>query len=404
MPMGREIRIVRQDSATSRQVVIVWLVALAIVGLSLLVHLAAPSSIHLSEQVWSERVAFHHSLLPFQVRPLTNGILDAGHDLLGLPYKTTFFTLQFLLYLVCLPVFWYYLRTLEFSPAYSLSGMVIFGLMLPLFLAHFDPIYTWSDFWVYLGLPLSFAALIRRRYVLSLLAMALAIVTRETSLLFVPVWFVFAYSANGHKWLWAAVLAALPVIFATAIRMTSVHAVSVIPTWDFDFNFATGLRASDSLFSTLVSLGFIWVVGLSQTARRTGNPTRHYDLIRAAALFTTAGTVISTLLLTYARETRLFVPPVIFLIPLVLVYAKDHSIEVGRLWERTSATVAIPAAIVLLAVCILAAKLAFPTFEYRPWHDGNWVYLGLHLALVIVFLLIEFAGGRRVAVSQQGKN
>ena len=389
---------------TGRQFGVVLLISFAIVGLSLLVHFAAPSSIHLSEQVWSQRVAFHHTLLPFQVRPLTNGILDAGHDLFGFSYKTIFFTLQFFLYLVCLPAFWYYLRTLRFSHAYSLAGMLIFGLTLPLFLANFEPIHTWSDFWVYIGLPLSFAALIRRRYTVSLLAMTLALVARETTLLFVPVWFAFMYTANGRRWLIAAIIAGIPILAATVIRLLNIDTVTVIPTWDFDFNFANGLRASDALFSTFVSLGFVWVVGLRQAFQRSDISIYNYDLIRAAALFTSAGTLVSTLLLTYARETRLFVPPIIFLIPLVLVYVREHSTEIRWLLKRTSAGIAVLSGIALLALCILAAKLAFPVFEFRPWHDGNWAYLGLHLALIIVFLLVEFRKRTRPVAVQQGKN
>jgi hypothetical protein len=43
----------------------------------------------------------------------------------------------------------------------------------------------------------------------------------------------------------------------------------------------------------------------------------------------------------------------------------------------------------LLAFSILIAKSFFPEFEYRPWHDGNWTYMGLHISLTIIFLIVE---------------
>ena len=170
------------------------------------------------------------------------------------------------------------------------------------------------------------------------------------------------------------------------------------------FNFDGFLRGSDTIFSLIVSLGFVWVVGLWQALHKTRQRVRFYDVIRFGAAFTTAGFVSSALLMARARETRLFVPPVILLLPLVLVYIQDRAENIKTILRNLPKWATAIGGLALLAVCIWIAKLAFPRFEYRLWHDGNWTYLGLHLALVIVFLLVEFADRKQIAIAQQGKN
>jgi hypothetical protein len=312
--------------------------------------------------------------------------------------------LQFTLYLLCGPAFWFFLRTLGFRLSYALAGMIMYLLTMPLFMAHFEPVHTGSDFWVYLLVPLSIAMAIRKQYTVAVITVILALMARETTLLFLPVWFLFVYIDRDRKFPLAAVLTVLSVGLFVGIRLWLFGRITVPPENGPGFNFENYLRGSDTLFSLLVSLGFVWVVGLWQALYRSDRITPFYNVVRFGAVFTAAGFVSATLLMARARETRLFAPPAIFLLPLVLVYIQDRTERIRALLRLLPNWGNALAGGVLLTLCVWGAKLAFPKFEYRLWRDGNWAYLGLHIALTIVFLLVELGVRWPVTPAQQGKN
>ncbi len=384
-------REISANRASRQQIVIVWIVALVLTVLSLTSHLTAGSTLHQDKEMWQYKVSVHQRVHAFQVRPLTTSIVVALHDHAGVPFRTGFMVLQFMLFLLCGPVFWYFLRILGFSPAYSLAGMIIYLLTLPLFLAHFEPVHTWSDFWVYLFVPLSFTMAMRRRYVVALITIVLALMARETTFLFLPVWFLFIYAGRDRRYTLAAGLTLLAAALFVGARLWFFGRITAPPEADFQFNFENYLRGSDTIFSLIVSLGFVWVVGLWQVFHRARLPIRFYNLIRFGAIFTAAGFVSSTILMARARETRLFVPPVIFLLPLILVYVQERAARIKSILRRLPAWTTALGGVALLALGIWAAKLAFPKFEYRLWPDGNWTYLGLHLALIALFLIVELS-------------
>jgi hypothetical protein len=97
--------------------------------------------------------------------------------------------------------------------------------------------------------------------------------------------------------------------------------------------------------------------------------------------------VVTTLTLGLARETRLFFPLFIFLIPLTL-----------WLWEHTATYLrtfytrwfGIPAAAIFVVSTwggISLARTLFPTFDFRAWPEFAQVYLGLHLGIAVSILI-----------------
>ena len=152
----------------------VWLVAFLLTLLTITVHVVSPSTWRFSDQRWEEILRLRQESPIFGVRPITAICVKVISGVTGLSVKSAFFTLQFLLYFLTGPAFYYYLRRLRFDNRYALGGMIVFLSSLPLFMAHFEPIFTWSDFWIYLLVPLSFAPACERRYGLSVACMAIA--------------------------------------------------------------------------------------------------------------------------------------------------------------------------------------------------------------------------------------
>jgi len=382
------------ESTTKRSWMIVWLAALGLTVLSLVTHITSPSSIRLSEQDWQDRVAFHNSEPAFVARPFTNGIVAFAHDRLGLSVKTSFFGLQFLLMFISIPAFYHYLSRLGFDFGACIKGVFIYGLSLPVFLAHFDPVFTWSDFWVYAAVPLAFSFTLDGRSFLATLAMAVALLARETTLIFLPVWFLFIYRRDDRSLRKAILMSGAVVLVFAIYRYFNGAGNFAQPQYNLDFNFAYAMRTSDTIFSLLVSLGFLWVVGMWQASQKQENPFRYYNLIRFGAVFTVVGFVSSTLVMTFARESRIFFPPFVFLIPLALIWLDSRKESLRKLWDSVRPVPPALALVILIGISIGLSMLLFPHSEFRHWKAGNRTWLGLHIAAVIVFLAVQWRSRR----------
>jgi hypothetical protein len=365
--------------------------AVALTGLSYLAHATSPSLLHLDEAWWAKTVDDHATRPVFKVRPFTTAIVQTLHDEFGVGYRTGWFSLQFTLMFMSCWVFYLYLTSLGFSKKASLSGELLFGLSPPVFMAHFEPMYTWSDFWVYLLVPLSILLLHKRQLPLATIAFGLALAAREVTILFLPVWSALAYRQEksvGNTFMWSAVT----ILLFVSIRMWMTGAFRSPAELQLGFNFEHALRGWTTLFSVWLACGAFWIIGLYYATIRLRSG--HRDPFAWGAWLVSAGYVSSTLLLARAFETRLMFPPAILLIPLVLWWVTQRKDVIATIrthlrrwkWQLLLLGLAI--------VGILIIRFAFPTFENRRWKDGNWLLAGLHLAGALFFLLVEYRARR----------
>ncbi|MBD3332214.1 hypothetical protein GF356_05145, partial [candidate division GN15 bacterium] len=214
--------------------------------------MTSPSTWHHSEESWAGRVEKHETSPIFSKRPLTTGSVNLLHDVLGFSYREAFFVLQFLLMAMALMCFYHWLSVVGFGRREALTGMIVFGLSHSVFLAHFEPVFIWSDFWVYALVPLSLAASLKRSHTIAIGTMALALIARETSVLFVPL-MVWALRLGGSRY-WRALLSAAAVItLFIAERLYLQPELSAAPDFKLAFNFANPLRTSDTIYSFIVS-------------------------------------------------------------------------------------------------------------------------------------------------------
>jgi len=367
----------------------IWIIALILTGLTVLVHISSPSTIHQSEGQWIENINLHITQDVFRVRPLTTNIVRFLATHIGLTYRSAFFGLQFLLFFLLCPALYFYFNQLGYNHRFSAIGMIIFALSLPVFLAHFEPIFTWSDFWLYLMVPLSLGLAIRHKFILAALAMACALVARETAAFFIPILCAIIYRQKNGGPGESILVCLLTLALFLGGRILLVGFYFPHPEYGYQFNFDGALRTSDSIFSFIVSLGFIWVIGFYQLFQKPEVNFRYANLIRFGAVLTAIGCILSTYFYGHFRESRLFLPPAIFLVPLVLSYLNIRGSHIKELFRRYNKWINSVILITLLAISILIARLLFPKFEYRAWHDGNWIYMGIHISLMIIFLIVE---------------
>ncbi len=376
----------------------VWLITILLTALSLIVHIKNPSTLHFSNDLVEQIVHGRMVNSVFKMRPLTNYTTLLLVNNTPLDWRASFFSLQFFLFFLTGPAFYFYLRHLFFSHKLSVIGMIIFMLSLPVFLAHFEPIHTWDDFWVYLFIPLSFGFVIKQRFIVSIVTMAIALLARETSFLFLPVLALIIYENRKGELLKVLFVPTLSFVVYYIIKLLWVGGGTASPDFTLYFNFDGWIRSRDTIFSFVVSLGFLWVVGLKEIISPSNRQYKYAKTVRYGSFFLLAGFLSSTILFGRIRETRLFMPIAILFIPLALVYmqANKNRFKGFILKYLTKVWVRIGCATLLLALSIGTSKLLFPSFEYRRWEDGNVVYMGIHIAIVLCFSTYELLGKRRV--------
>jgi len=378
-----------------RQSIAVWSLAALFCLLSLVAHLTAPSSARESEIDWQERLEYHETVPVFAARPFTNDALGLLHEHLGFPVRESFFAVQFLLLFLTGPVLYRYLVRLGFSHGYGTGGMAAFYLSLPIFMAFFAPNSTWSDTWMYLFTTAAFLFTLRRQLIPAALLMAAAIMARETSVLLLPFWVMLAAESRSRPWTRVLPYAFSAVILAVLARTLLIDVPLGDPGWEFHhrlgllaYNFDGFARSRDTLFSLFTAFGAFWVVAPYQALRGKSEGLIGVRAIRLGTLWLLPAFTVITVVLMYARETRLFFPPFIFVIPMVLAFIREHRDAIERLRIGPWPAVNVLLLVGLIAACIAIATALLPSFEYRDWQDGNRVLFGLDLALLVLFVII----------------
>ena len=377
-----------------REWYIVWVLALILVLISLSFHYFAPSTMNQSYEQWTKRLELHRDWTPFKIRPLTTNILTFCYDNFQIPYKISFFVLHYMLHLLMILIFYKYLRILNFNHYYSLIGISLFGFSVPVILAHFAPIYTWSDFWMYLFIPYGFIYLFEKRYQLSVFFMSVSLLARETTIIFILIWSVIFLNEQGQKYFRLLKYLSLTALIFLVFRIIFTGTETGWAENRFNcfyFNFDNYQRIIDTLFSAIISFGFMWFTGIYQIFQKNRYDIKYYNMLRWGGLFTIIIFTTSTLTITLARETRLFFPPFMFIIPLTLIFIKDHSQLIKEILSDKKFIllnlISIP---IFIGISIFITFSIFPNFEFRAWKDGNHVFLIINLTIFFysVFLVL----------------
>lgn len=365
--------------------------------LSIGAHYIGPSTMHMSEEIRKATVDYHIEHEIFDKRPFTTNIIVFLVEKIGFSYQVAFYLLQFTLFFFAGPAIYFYLKNLKLEHTFALAGMLIFLLSMPVFMAHFEPVHTWDDFWVYIFVPLGLGLALQGKVVLPAISIVVALLSRETTFLFLPIMSIVVYkSAQKSKLLNAFLFTVLTIIVYGFSRFALYGTETASPIDSLAFNFAGSARTSDTVFSFLVSQGFLWVIGIWQIFKKAAYV--NYDLVRWGAVITVSGFISSTLLYGHARESRLFMPAAVFLIPLTLWYFQCNwpdLVSFIKLNARSKRVLGL----MLLLFLILAVNLFFPSFEYVSSPHPYRLYLACHLWVVIVVVIFElWKSGKRPTI------
>jgi hypothetical protein len=377
------------SSFLSRYSPLITVVALTVI--SILLHrqwcgtpMASP------ESRWQEIFAYHQTFYPFSIRVFTTWIVTGLHQITGLPLRESFFTFQYCLMAIVALLFHRFLLSLSFVRRMANFGMILFLTAFPILFAYSEPVFTWDDGWTYLFLLLTVMAARNHRFVLAAIWFTLGCVAREQMLLYLPV-FAYGVFVWGKESSLTRKLATimLPVVlyfiyFAATYQSPDSQRYQLL-----QYNFETFPRATNSLYSIFIAFGAIWIAWLFALRRKTAQNLDAADLsVRRFLVFCSVSSVIPTVIvgltLTYARETRIFFPPFLFIIPLALIWIESRWRDLTLQYRKWL----IGATLLAMVMAVLLAKFWNPDLDYRncPEFCLNW--LGIHVGLTVGVLLL----------------
>jgi len=357
-----------------------------------------------TDEIWENRLLYHTDIFPPSIRPLTSALIELGRDWFGLSVVDAFSLLHFTLYFFIGLAFYRYLRALDFSIHFSLAGMIVLAGSYPMLFAHFQPVYTWDDFWQYLAMILSLLYILRERPLLASVFFAFGLIAREVLVLLYPAYLYALLSRFNWKSRNVLIGALLPLVCFGIYYWLNYQPLHPARFSNFEKNFQNFPWAANSVFSLIISFGVVWVtslVALISDGRKLFADSKQSFLV-VGALYFVPVTVLTTLTMTLARETRIFFPPFIFLIPLSLYFISANMNLLKKFYTRLYGIPGIVLAIAAIWFGQAMAVILFPEFDFRAGRRLSQMYFGLHLAAIILFIapLIEKAVSNSVRLQR----
>lgn len=374
----------------------VALLTVSLLAASAYLHIYAFwSPMVLSQEIWQKKIDLHLSWHPFAIRYFQNYTTLFLHNWIGLPLRESFFTIQFSLASILALVFYRYLRQMNFDRLWSNLGVALLLTAYPMLGAHFAPTHTWDDFWSYLFLTISLLSLLKGRWIWTALFFTLGCFAREQILLFYPILLYYAWQQRRQ--------ANVTLLSASLLMPLMIYCVFRILVWeDIDptrwqyasFNFGDEKHTTDTVVSTILAYGFMWLTALVGFIQVWHSKNRWLpELVRFGALSVLPLTVAAAICLGLARETRLFFPAFVIVIPLSLTALRSAMCYVDKNW---GAFTWILAPVILSTLAVLGVQLSevlFADFDYAANSDLRRPLAGIQLGLMTFILLGYGAAG-----------
>ncbi len=376
---------------SSREYAAAGIVIAALLALSIGEQFATDSMFNATDADWKFRLNIHASYYPFSARVFTTYPVIWLGDLLGGRYEFAFACLQFSLLALTGFLFYRYLRLLRLSNGFALAGVVAFFGAYPVMAAFHLGVETWDDFWQYGALILSFSLLLEKKFLWSAAAFAFGIAAREATVLFFPVWVIAFIQADGRRTNPRNLLALFPILIAFLFWYFPEKEPAATTISSIAENFRDSKWTLNSLYSLVMGQGLLWLlipsalwaylkgrIPLAPEERFLGWGTIVALPVVTAVVLTNA----------FARETRLFLPPVVLSLPLVLKLIASRWTDF-RDWLKPWYLLvgAGLAATGLYAVGLLASAW-FPSFDYRSDHQFARMMFTIHVTTGLLGLVL----------------
>lgn len=332
-----------------------WPTGLLLTLLSLGIHFAPPlnSQLSMSNERWNPQghllsddyiaynIEVHRSMEPaFVRRPL----MTWGIDLLercGFSAGWAFTIGGFTLFLLAGVLLRRNAAAMGLGDRDGWSAQVAFHLLPTVLMAYFAPIYTYDEPLQYVFLLLALGAYANKRHAWSVVWFSGAMLARESSVLLFPslLWYAWNQAVQGgtgsrRSFLARAVVLVLPLLVYATFLLYYLPAAGIVDRSRedlggrfsfFDCNFGDGDMAGESLCFAFLAVG-LPVFLIARYALSTACSADNRRWVKAFLIGLVLNTAV-VLVATKAREARLFVLPLMLVLPLL---GRAWSVEVER--------------------------------------------------------------------------
>lgn len=323
----------------------------------------------------------------FGRRPLMVNLMSRTHSITQLPYPLIFIFYQFCAYLgIC-----YLLRKTSeyFDRTISWAAAVLpFALLFPnifLFTAH---AHTYNDLFQYIALLALINCLLRSKLILSGFFFFIAIVIRETSILFLPFFAAFLFFEKEIGVFRAILYPVLLVLsaIATVVFLTDSQliqdslVINATHRWsNWQVNFSDVKATSETLWLTiLICAPSAWICYSFQN-RLVKNKLAFQMILWwiVTLLFNTILVYVSA----YAREARLLFLPNLIVLPVLATY-----------WQELITRIRLADLMTVRTFGVILFAAAFAQITYIPSVGGTGYVYRLYLLLWTLFATVLVVG------------
>ncbi|MGE0560231.1 MAG: hypothetical protein AB7O47_00305 [Flavobacteriales bacterium] len=165
-------------------------------------------------------VDYHQQLLEFKKRPVAVFLMEKFSKIFNVRISLAYVYVNFFFFFLGGLLIYYLARLYQYQNKEALLGIVFYFFSFSILLAYFIPIATFDEPVQYFFILLAFIALQKQKYVMFVIMLTLAAITRETSLLLLPVMVLFFMRldikkmfSNKIQLVKVAIYSGLPVLF-----------------------------------------------------------------------------------------------------------------------------------------------------------------------------------------------
>lgn len=308
---------------------------LAILGIHMLPNMDSmlnENNTQISHVFLKSQIDYHKEIAPFARRPLTTLLIEGSSQAFGIRAGHAFILVNFLLLLVSGVLVHQLSKSLRATKKQALLNMLVYFSSFSVLFAFFPPVFTYDEPLQYCFILGALIAFVQRKWLWYIVLFALALVTRETSMLLLPgfIFFISRMDFQNEKlsakayWRILMIVVSPLLIYsifigiyiqqnqlleATQTEMASRYSC-------FLENFESTKNTIESFTSFFLSLGpFLYFALL---ALKKSNISAFDKRFLNAFLVTVAINTPIVILTSFARESRLFALPLVFLWPMFM--------------------------------------------------------------------------------------
>ena len=216
-----------------------------------------------TDSQWDVVLTLHQNVTPFNLRPLTTLIVSFLYTNFSISIGTAFIIQQYSILFIFFVSFSYYLKGLGFTKKNILIGLWILGFSYPILCLHFIPNFTWDDIWLYISLVWVLHFFVKEKYLISAVFLTFGALNREVIFIILPLLYL-SRNKDNHKYS-QMTLYIVPITLYLLYRLLAAPEIFPGRFSHFIDNFANLDKARQSIYSLIISFGYLWALFIFST-------------------------------------------------------------------------------------------------------------------------------------------